>query len=439
MQLDGEIRESLKVSLPLVFVQVVESIYSLTDTYFVSGLGREALAAVGIASYLTWLIGVFLALLQVPLSILVAQNIGAGKLSEARRTAGGIIATGLVYVLALSLLFYITAEHLVALQSGATGVVYKYAVEYLKARLSGFVAISTSMMLDTIIIATGRTVYSLIANFVGVFANIVLDPLMIYGLYGFPRLEVAGAAYATIIASTAVVPIQLHFLSRLGLMPILVLPSDTISLALKLGWPAFAERVVLAVGNNVYAGVIARLGAAVMAAHNVGLRIESLIYMPGFAFAMTASTLVGQRVGRADYESAKSTGLKVIHIGSAVMAFLGVLAAALSRFIVAPFSPSPEIAELASMYLVIAGLSELGLGFAMTAGGAIRGAGETRLPFLVNAGSLLLIRIALSIALAPILGVIGPWLAMFVDVYARGVVMYLLFRCRFHSFAKKLV
>lgn len=436
---DEEITESIRLSLPLVVVQLIESVYSLTDTYFVSGLGSEALAGVGIAGYLTWLLGVFTSIFQAPLSILVSQYVGAGKTTEARRVAGSIIMISALYSIALSTVFVFFAEEMVVLQSGASGRSFIYAVEYLRVRSIGFAILTISMMFDSIVVASGRTKYSMVSHLIGAIINIGLDPLLIYGLYGFPRLEVAGAAFATLIASGLVVPIQLFFLGLLGLVPTPKYQPSVMKQALTLGLPVLFERFVLALGNNLYAGVIARLGDIVMASHNIGLRIESIIYMPGFAFMLAATTLVGHRVGRGEYDSARRIGLKIIQIGAGFMAILGVLVALTGFYIVAPFSPIKEIRELASLYLLLAGLSELGLGLAMVASGAIRGAGDTRIPFIVNSVSIFGVRVVLSMLLAWFVGVIGPWIAMFIEVYVRGIVLYILFRSRFHRIARRLV
>ncbi|MEM4535219.1 MAG: MATE family efflux transporter, partial [Desulfurococcaceae archaeon] len=138
LRADSEILESLKVSLPLVVVQLVESIYSLTDTYFVGGLGREALAGVGVAGYLTWLIGVLIAVFQAPISILVAQLVGAGKRLEASATAGTILLVGVAYSALISAVLYVFVEELVYVQSGVSGLMFKYAVDYLRVRILGF-------------------------------------------------------------------------------------------------------------------------------------------------------------------------------------------------------------------------------------------------------------------------------------------------------------
>lgn len=436
---DNELKGILKTSLPLVIVELVASLYSLTDTYFVSGLGAEALAALGISGYIIMLLQTFNTLFTVPLIVFTSQSIGAGKRDLARLATGEVILLGLVTVIALSTIWFSLGDKIVKLQSGTSGLAFTYATSYLRIRVVGFVILYLTMSLDSMIIASGATVYSMIANTVGLLLNAILDPLMIYGYFGLPALGVNGAALATIVSNAVSVPIQLYFLKNLELVPQFPKRLSTWRKSLDLGIPAFIERVVFALGNNVYAGIIARLGSVVMAAHNIGLRIESLIYMPGFAFSMTASALVGRYVGSGQLDEAKKAGWKVIVLGTVAMGFLGIIVGLTGYYLAQPFSPSEEIRKLASLYLALAGFSEFGLGAAMVASGAFRGAGNTRIPMLVNISSLLLIRITLSLLFAEPLGALGPWLAMFVDVYARGIGLIVLYKNTFEKLARKIV
>jgi len=438
-RVDSELREVLRTSMPLVLVELVSSLYSLIDTYFVSGLGAEALAALGISLYVLMLLQSVTVLFTTPLLILVSQSLGARKVDLARSSLSTLLLAGSVYTTVLGVVSYLLSEPLVVLISGARGLVLEYAVEYLRVRCLGVVALYASMSLDMAIIATGKTHYSLIANTTGLALNTLLDPLLIYGYYGFPRLGVTGAALATVISSAAVVPLQLALLGLLGLKLSRTLLLAVISKAVRLGVPVLAERLVFALGNNVYAGVVARLGETVMAAHNVGLRVESLIYMPGFAFSLTASSIVGRRVSSSGLEEAKQAGWRVIKLGASIMGVLGVIVGLTGYYLVAPFSPSEEVRRLASLYLVLAGFSEVGLGLAMVTSGALRGAGNTKIPFYVGASSLLLVRVTLSLALAGVLGPLGPWLAMFLDVYTRGVILVVLYKKYFHKLARVVV
>jgi putative MATE family efflux protein len=310
----------------------------------------------------------------------------------------------------------------------------------LKLRSLGLIALYTTTALDMAIISTSKTHYSLIANATGLALNAILDPLLIYGYCGFPRLEVIGAALATVVSNMAVIPLQLVLLGRLGLTPskLILLHATTVK-AIRLGLPVVAERLLFALGNNIYAGVIARLGETAMAAHNVGLRVESLIYMPGFAFSLTASNIVGRRLGSSNLEEAKKTGWRVIKLGALIMGTLGVLLGLTGYYLVAPLSPSEEIRRLASIYLLLAGFSEGGLGLAMVASGALRGAGNTKIPFYVGVSSLFPVRVTLSLILANPQGSLGPWLAMFLDVYVRGIILAIIYVKYFHKLTRLVI
>ncbi len=438
LRVDSELREVLRTSLPLVLVELVSSLYSLIDTYFVSGLGAEALAALGISLYILMLLQSITVLFTTPLLILVSQSLGARRADLAKSSLSTLLFVGSIYTAVLGFVSYALSELLVILISGARGLVLEYAVEYLRVRCLGIIALYTSMSLDMAIIATGKTHYSLIANIIGLALNTLLDPLLIYGYYGFPRLGVIGAALATVISNAAVVPLQLVLLGLLELKLSKTILLAVVSKAVRLGLPVLAERLVFALGNNVYAGVVARLGETVMAAHNVGLRVESLIYMPGFAFSLTASSIVGRRIS-SSVEKAKQAGWRVIKLGALIMGILGVIVGLLGYYFVAPFSPSEEVRRLASLYLVLAGFSEVGLGLAMVTSGALRGAGNTKIPFYVGASSLLLVRVTLSLTLAGVLGPLGPWLAMFLDVYIRGIILAVLYKKYFHKLARVVI
>ena len=440
LSVDSELREVLKTSLPLVLVELVSSLYSLIDTYFISGLGAGALAGLGISMYVLMLLQSAIVLFTTTVLIVVSQSLGAGRLDLARSFLAGVLLVGGVYTTVLGLLSYLFSEPLVVLVSGARGLVLEYSVEYLKLRCLGLIALYATTALDMVIISTSKTQYSLIANATGLALNAVLDPLLIYGYWGLPRLEVAGAALATVISNTAVIPLQLVLLGRLGLTPSkpLLIRVTTVK-AVRLGLPVVAERLLFALGNNIYAGVIARLGEIAMAAHNVGLRVESLIYMPGFAFSLTASSIVGRRLGSGSLEEAKRTGWRAIKLGALVMGSLGALLGLTGYYLVAPFSPSEEVRRLASIYLLLAGFSESGLGLAMVTSGALRGAGDTKIPFYVGVSSLFLVRVTLSLILANPLGPVGPWLGMFLDVYVRGVVLAVIYVKHFNKLARLVI
>ncbi|MCS7099945.1 MAG: MATE family efflux transporter [Sulfolobales archaeon] len=154
---------------------------------------------------------------------------------------------------------------------------------------------------------------------------------------------------------------------------------------------------------------------------------------------MAASSLVGQRVGANDTLSARKVGYEVVRVALTYMTALGLAVAVFSRFLAHPFSSDERVAELSSTYLVLAGLSEPGLALAMVVGGVIRSAGNTIVPLAVNALCLYLVRVAPSTILVDYEGVIDAWIAMAVDVYVGGLVLFFIFSSYFGKLARRIV
>ncbi len=432
-------REVLRIAWPMVVSELIDSLYSIADTYFVSKVGTLALAAVGVGSYLSWLFFVIVALFSVGVLVYVAQSYGAGAIKEARSALGESLVYGSLVACAASIVVYFMAPQLISIITGPNPELIDVAAKYFTVRILGLPVLAAAVMMDSVVRAVGATKLSMIAMGTSALLNIILDPILIFGLFGAPRMGVIGAALATVISIIYMIPVEAYFLKRLSLTPILSLRPNYVVNVVRVGLPAAAERLVFSVGNNAYIAFISRCGNVALAAHQVGIRIESFIYMPGFAFSIAASALVGQRIGSGSISEGKRVGMEVAKITVVLMTILGIAVALASQYLVAPFSPSADVARLAAIYLILAGLSEPGLALAMTVGGAIRGGGNTLVPLVINASGLYLFRVLPAAFLTGIVGVVGAWLAMFVDVYLRGLIFYIVYRKLFEKLIRKLV
>ncbi len=431
---------AFKISWPMIVSELTESLYSLTDTYFVSKLGTHSLAGIGVASYVTWLIFGLTSIFSVGALVFIAQAYGAKELKRARVALGTTIPVTILLTLPVALAVSARSDAFIALIAGSEehGVITEGA-SYLSIRALGFPIMAVAMCLDASLRAVGATKYSMISIVFSALLNVILDPIMIFGLLGFPKLGVAGAALATVISSACLIPLSLTFLKRLDILPIIRLDTEILLKMLRVGVPATAERFIFSLGNGVYIAIIARCGPSAMAAHQIGVRIESVIFMPGFAFSIAASTLVGQYIGAGNLPEGKKAGYEVAKLALIYMSLLGVLVALASRYIAMPFSTSEEVLTLASIYLVLAGLSEPGLALAMTIGGAVRGAGNTVVPLIINSSCLYLVRIVPSLALVRYMNVFGAWLAMAIDVYVRGAIMLWIYQTHYSALVRRLV
>ena len=433
-------RRVIGITWPMIVSELVESAYSLADTYFVSRLGTAQLAGVGVASYVSWLLFSLTSLFSVGTLIYVAQAYGAGEVGKARRALGTSIPAAALVTVPIALAVLELSEELVSLVAGpGDPAVVAEGSSYLAVRVLGLPLMATLITFDASLRAVGATRYSMITIVSSALLNVVLDPILIFGWLGLPALGVAGAALATVLSIAYAVPLSALFLRRVGLTPALSFDRELLAKLLRLSVPATAERVALSLGNGIYVATVARCGAVAMAAHQVGVRIESLVFMPGFAFSIAASSLVGQSIGAGRLDEGRVAGYEVARVAVAYMTALGVAVALAARYIAAPFSPSEEVLELATLYLVLAGLSEPGLAAGMVFSGAIRGAGNTLVPMVFSVLSLYVVRALPAYILAGYLGVLGAWLAMAIEVYFRGAVNFLLFSRYYYRLARRVV
>jgi putative MATE family efflux protein len=206
---------------------------------------------------------------------------------------------------------------------------------------------------------------------------------------------------------------------------------------LRIGVPGGADSLVVVFCHLWFVAVVNRLGDLATAAHGVAIRVESMAYMPGFAFHVAAATLAGQYLGAGDMPRAKRSSWTTLAVGGGVMSAIGLLMFSLPETMVRIFvrADQTEVIASASSLVRIVSLTMPALAAASILGGALRGAGDTRWPLLFTLGSMLCVRIpgayllsqhAVSVPLMDWtiegagLGIVGAWYAMAIDITIRA-------------------
>lgn len=190
--------------------------------------------------------------------------------------------------------------------------------------------------------------------------------------------------------------------------------------------PAAVQALLRTVGYSVYYGIIGRAveGTAAVAALTVGVQAESLAFMPGFAFSIAATSMVGQNLGANQPQRAEHSGWVSAGQGAVVMGLMGATFFVYAEQFARLFTDSPEVIALAALYLKINAVSEPFLALGMILTGALQGSGETRLPAVITFISMWLIRIPLTwlLALSPMgFGAVGGWVGMAVTTIIGGL------------------
>ena len=421
-------RKIIKLALPVIVVNLLYTVESMFSLVLVSGISASAVASVGFSLSLLWFIYSLMSLSYTGTSVLVAQRVGAGKDPSPVLFAGLLIS----FLIALPLTFY--GEDLVIWLMGLLGAsdrVLDLSRDYLRPI---FWFITVGFMTNTYYGAfngAGDTKTPMKVALVMNVVNIGTAYALIYGKFGFPALGVEGAGWG-IVLSELIAFIIYTFLVLFFKKPFpLKLHRDrSIYLRMvRIGTPTAIERAITTLSFNVFVGFLAKFGDKVLASHQIGLRVESISFMIGFGFMIASTVIAGQNWGARNIKglvygvdfTAKLTG--------AIMGLLGLLLIFFPRYLTLPFSRDEEVIGWAVYYLVIVGLSQVPMAYAVIYSGALKGMGRTTVPMVVNISSFWLFRILPSYLMLKVIhSPLVPWAFMTIETFIRAVFFYYAFR-----------
>ena len=427
--LRGSIVKSLTtLALPIMGSQLIQMAYNLIDMIWIGRMGAGAVAAVGAAGMFMWLSSGLVVLARMGGQVLVAQSIGAGDMQRAGRYAAAALQLATALSLAFTLLLTLGAAPLIAFFNLNSPEVIAQARSYLIIVGLGMFFSFLNQVLVSIINATGNSRTPFFAMGCGLIINIVLDPLMIFGIGPFPKWGVAGAAVATVLAQVVVFLLFVWAAKREGhLFPHVHLTKwatrQELTAMIKISGPAAAMNVLFPLISMVIARMVAGWGDNAVAVQKVGSQIESISWMTADGFAAAVNSFVGQNYGAGNLKRAK----KGFGIAFALMTVWGLICTALLVFAAGPifqfFIPGAEVLPMGIDYLVILGFSELFMCWEILVEGAYAGFGHT-LPGSVASTALTAARIPMALALsATALGLSGIWWSLSITSIIKGVLM----------------
>ncbi len=195
-----------------------------------------------------------------------------------------------------------------------------------------------------------------------------------------------------------------------------------------IGIPAGAEQLLMRFGMTAYVTTVAALGTKAYAAHQLALQGESIAFMPGFGFAIAATTMVGQGLGARRPDQARADGYLAQRMAILFMSAMGVVFFIFAAPILDLFINDPEVVQLGVWPLRLVAFSQPALATSMVLSGGLRGAGDTRATMVITSGGLWLVRLPLAMLLTGPLGLLGAWIAMGLDLQLRGTAVFLRFR-----------
>ncbi|MDT0630466.1 MATE family efflux transporter [Rubrivirga sp. S365] len=428
--LEGPIaRALLRLAGPVVLANVFQTLYQLTDTFWVGRLGAEAVAAVSFSFPVVFLFIAVAGGVTIAGTILVAQAEGRGDARQVDYVAGQTYAIVLLLSVVLAGAGYALAEPLLRLM-GADPNVLGMAAEYLRLSYLGLPFVFGYFVFQALLRGVGDVKTPLYIVGVTVLLNLVLDPLFILGWGPIPALGVAGAAASTIGTQGLAAAVGAWLLVS-GRRPVRVRRGDLRpDLALvreiaRLGFPASVDQAMRALGLTVLVTLVAGFGSDAVAVYGVGTRIFSFVLIPALGLGIATSTVVGQNVGAGQRLRARRTTAIGAWIAFGAMTAAGALGFAFAEPLVAAFVPDePAVIREGARFLRIMAPGWGLIGVQVVIGGGFSGAGRTYVSMLISIASLWVLRFPLAWFLSSRggLGTDGIWWAFPVS-YAGGALV----------------
>ncbi len=435
------LKEKLKVvwflSIPGILAQISEIAMQYIDAAMVGSLGANASASIGLVSSSTWLLGGLLMASCAGFSVQVSHAVGAKKDELARSVfRQGILITVLISLLLC--MFGLFCSTWLPGWLGANDSILHDSTMYLRV-YSLFIPVRMFYFLNqSALQCTGNMKIPSILSAVMCGLDVLFNYLLIFpvrtiSLFGVSfmmygaGLGVTGAALGT--ALSYLVTLFFVVYETCWKSPVLTFKKpgsfypqiSVLKEAVSIGIPMACEQAALTLAQVFSTKIISPLGNIAIAANSFAVTAESICYMPGYGIQSASTTLVGQAIGAKKKDLARSFAWITTIMGMVIMSVMGILMYFLCPYVFAFLTSDTSVQELGVSVLRIELLAEPMFAASIVATGAMRGAGDTFVPGLINLISIWGIRITMSYVLSQMMGLQGAWIAMASDLTIRGL------------------
>lgn len=429
----GNILNTLvRLAMPILGTSFIQMAYNMVDMIWVGRIGSDAVAAIGTAGFFTWFGNSLVFISKIGSEIGVAQAIGKEDIREKNK----FIYNGLLVTIIISILYMFTLiifrNQLIGFFKLGNEKIINMAIKYLVVVSVGMVFSFLNPLFTGIFNASGSSKIPFLINTVGLVVNIIFDPILIFGLFGFPKLGVIGAAIATVAAQIIVTIIFIVAFIRNGYSLSLknkrYISKIHILEICKLGIPTALQNCMFAFFAMIIGRIVATSGPVAIAVQKVGSQIESISWMTAEGFSTALTAFIGQNYGANRWDRILKGYKATMGMALIVGIFATILLVFLGGRVFSVFIQEAEAIGYGTKYLKILGYSQLFMCIEITTAGAFSGLGNTVTPSWV---SILFtgLRIPLAILLSniPTLGINGVWWSVSSTSMVKGVVLLGLF------------
>jgi putative MATE family efflux protein len=426
------LRGLITISLPIIAANLLQSVLEVVDLYFVGRLGADAIAGVAMSSTIIFVLVTFIVGLVTATTAFISRHYGAQEHDVVGLIVQHSLYIGLVFSLAISAFGLFFSKDLLKLL-GANDSVATLGSAYLSILFLGIFTMVELWVVMTSFQACGNSLTPMILM-VGVnIVNIILNPVLIFGIFGFPAFGVAGSALATILSRGAGFVIGMFLLVRYSSH--ITFP-DTWSLDLTLIW----RLLTVAIPNSVQSGLrsgtflvmmafVAVYGTSAISGYGIAERLELIALMPGFAIATATAVIVGQNLGANQPHRAEEGVKLALMFYGAIMLAVSVCYYVFAAQLIAFFDPGGSSELVGVSYFHTVPPFYLIMAVSIILSFALNGAGDTQKPMYATLFSMVLIQIPLAYYLPQYtgLGITGIWIAVIVGIIVQAVLLTLMY------------
>jgi putative MATE family efflux protein len=426
-------RAILLLAVPMVLEMALESVFAVTDVFFVARLGAGAVATVGLTESVISLVYAIAMGLGVGATATVARRIGERDADGAARTAVQAVALGLIASVALGAVGVVVAPHVLAAM-GAEPAVVQLGTNYTRVMYGGCGTILMLFLINAIFRGAGDAAIAMRVLWLSNAINIVLGPCLIFGLGPFPRLGVTGAAVATTIGRGTGVLFALSRLVepgsriRIERRHLRVEPKVMLRLIQLSGSAALQSFI----GTASWVGLVriaSVFGSAVLAGYTIGIRIIVFALLPSWGLSNAAATMVGQALGAKEPERGEKSVWLAARYDCVALTIIGLIFFVAAQPIAGTFSSDPMVLQTAVDLLRIVAIGFPFYAYGMVVTQSFNGAGDTWTPTFLNVFIFWLWEIPLAYFLTKTpLGPRGIFAAITIGFSTLAVVSSLIFR-----------
>jgi putative MATE family efflux protein len=422
------------LSVPMVLEMVMESLFAVVDVFFVSRISADAVATVGVTETMLTIVYTVALGLGIGAMAVVSRRMGEKDDDGAAQAAAQSIALGVIVAIAVGVAGFVNAERLMRLM-GATPSMIESSLGYTQVMFAGNVTVTLLFLINAIFRGAGDPAIAMRMLWLGNAINIVLDPILIFGLGPIPAMGVTGAAIATNIGRGVAVTTQLWMLgsgrSRIHIRRrhIELVPRVMLNIC-RLSGSGFLQ---ILIDTSSYVGlvrVISTFGSDALAGYTIGIRTVIFAILPAWGLANAAATMVGQALGAKDPDRAEQSVWTAGKYNALVLGLVSVLFVVLAPQIVAIYTTDPRVAPYATSCLRIVSTGFVFFAYGLVFTQSFNGAGDTWTPTWINLGCFWLFQIPLAwlLAIKLEMGPQGVFIAMTVAFSLLAVVSGVIFR-----------